>query len=141
MNGPKHKGLAAWLALLLGALGVHRFYLYGLQDRWGWLHALPTGLAIAGFQPVEQLGVDAPSLTWALPLFGGMTALACLSAIVMALTPDERWNQRHNPVQPAAPSRWAPILAAIFALMLGGIALMVSIAFTAQRYFELSAAA
>ena len=36
------KTLATWIALLGGSLGLHRFYLHGLRDRWGWLHPLPT---------------------------------------------------------------------------------------------------
>jgi hypothetical protein len=38
----KSKTLAAWLAFLGGPIGLHRFYLYGLGDRWGWLLPLPT---------------------------------------------------------------------------------------------------
>lgn len=132
---PKSKGLAAWLALLLGSLGVHRLYLYGLSDRWGLAHIPPTLLALVGLRSVDRL--DAPQLTWALPLFGLMLAVGCLSAILIGLTPDERWNARHNPDQPRD-SRWAPILATVAALLVGGIALMATIAYTAQRYFEIS---
>ena len=32
---PRSKTLATWAALLGGSLGLHRFYLYGLRDRWG----------------------------------------------------------------------------------------------------------
>ncbi len=40
----KSKTLATFLALLLGFAGLHRFYLHGLGDRWGWLHALSVPL-------------------------------------------------------------------------------------------------
>jgi hypothetical protein len=132
----KIKGIAAWLALLLGSLGLHRLYLYGLGDRWAWAHPLPTLLALIALRDIEN--IDAPQLTWALPLFGLMVAIGCLNAILIGLMPDERWNARHNPQQPATASRWAPVLAAVFALLLGGTALMASISFSAQRYFEIS---
>lgn len=132
----KNKGIAAWLALLLGSLGVHRFYLHGFADRWAWLHPLPTLVALAALRSIEN--VDSPQLTWALPLFCLMVAIGCLSAILIGLTPDERWNARHNPSEPAPPSRWAPVLAAIAGLLLGGGSLMAGIAYSAQRYFEIS---
>ena len=132
----KHKGVAAWLALLLGSLGLHRFYLYGLQDRWAWAHPLPTLLALTALRSIEN--IDSPQLTWALPLFGLMVAIGCLSAILIGLTPDERWNAKHNPAGPALASRWAPVLATVAGLLVGGTALMASIAFSAQRYFEIS---
>ncbi len=133
----KSKGVAAWLALLLGSVGAHRFYLYGWNDRWALLHPCPTLLALIGLRQVETLGTDAPALTWAFPLFGLMLAMACLHAIVIGLTSDEKWNARFNAGQ-QQDSRWAPVLAAVFALLLGGAALMATIAFSAQRYFELT---
>jgi TM2 domain len=131
----RSKGIAAWLALLLGSVGAHRFYLYGLADRWALAHIPPTLLALLALRGVKN--VDSPELTWALPLFGLMVAIGCLSAILIGLTPDERWNARHNPDAPQE-SRWAPILATIAALLVGGVALMGTIAYTAQRYFEIS---
>jgi hypothetical protein len=44
----KSKTLAAWLALLVGTMGLHRLYLYGLKDVWGWLHPLPSALGLLG---------------------------------------------------------------------------------------------
>jgi len=133
---PKIKGIAAWLALLLGSLGAHRFYLHGFADRWGWAHPLPTLAALAGLRSIEN--IDSPQLTWALPLFGVMVAIGCLNAILIGLTPDERWNASHNPDGAAPASRWAPVLATVAGLLIGGTALMASIAYSAQRYFEIS---
>jgi uncharacterized membrane protein len=132
----KSKGVAAWLALVLGSVGAHRFYLHGLGDRWALAHVPPTLLALVALRNVQN--VDSPQLTWALPLFGAMVAIGCLNAILIGLTPDERWNERHNPGLAPLSSRWAPIVATVFALLVGGVALMASIAYTAQRYFELS---
>ena len=44
----KNKTLATWLALLLGPLGMHRFYLYGWRDTLGWLMIVPTLLGLNG---------------------------------------------------------------------------------------------
>lgn len=135
----KRKAVAAWLALLLGALGAHRFYLHGPRDPWAWAHALPTVCSLMGLRQAQQMGVDAPALTWALPLFAFMLALACLQAILIGLMPDERWNARYRAAQTNATSGWPAVLAAVLALLIGGTALMTAIAYSAQRYFELSA--
>jgi len=133
---PRSKAIAAWLALLLGTLGLHRIYLYGARDIVGWLHPLPTALGLIGVLRMRALGQD-DRLAWLLiPLLGLMLAQASALAIVWALTPDAAWNARHNPGSPAAPSGWAAVLAAIAALMLGGIALVSTIAFTVQKIVE-----
>ena len=44
----KSKTLAAWLAFLGGPIGLHRFYLHGLGDKWGWL--MPVSNKIDLFQ-------------------------------------------------------------------------------------------
>jgi hypothetical protein len=134
----KTKALAAWAALLLGAFGAHRFYLHGPRDRWALAHPLPTLMALVGLQQMELQGVDAPAVTWALPLLGIMVAIGALNAILIGLTQDDIWNARHNPGKPAPASRWAPVLAAVFGLLIGGTALMAAITFAAQRYFELT---
>ncbi len=138
--GRKSKALAAWLAVLLGVFGLHRLYLYGPRDKLAWLHPLPTLLGLYGVQRMDQLGQD-DRLAWLLlPMLGLMLSLAMLSAILYGLTPDERWDARHNAGQAGRPSGWPAVLAVIAALMIGGISLMSTIAFSAQRYFEAQAA-
>lgn len=132
----RSKTLAAWLALLLGGLGVHRLYLYGFRDKWAWLFPLPTALGLLGVQRMRDLGQD-DLLAWALIPIGGVTlSIALLTAIIYALTPDERWHQRFNPQLPAMASGWAAVIAAVLALFFGGLTLMGSIAFGAQKFFE-----
>jgi hypothetical protein len=136
MTHAKSKTVATWLALLAGTFGLHRFYLHGLRDVWGWLHPLPTFAGLAGVQRVLDFGQD-DRLSWLLlPLLGLMISQAMLHAIVYALTPDERWDARHNPGRPVTPTRWGPVLGAIAALLLGASALMATIAFSGQRFFE-----
>ncbi len=137
---PRSKTLAAWLAFVFGPLGGHRFYLYGGGDAWGWAHAIPTALGLWGVDRVLTYGQD-DKLSWVLlPLLGLSLVIACLTAIVYALMPPERWNARHNPtLPPEAPhgaTHWFTIVAVVLALMVGATAFMASLAFSFQRYFE-----
>lgn len=132
----KHKAVAVWLALLVGVFGLHRFYLHGLKDRWGWLFPLPTLLGLVGVQRMNQLGQD-DRLAWLLiPLLGLSLVAALLGGIVYGLTPDERWNARFNGGRPAPASGWVAIIGVVLCVLLGGTTLMATIAFSAQRYFE-----
>jgi hypothetical protein len=132
----KSKTLATWLALLGGSLGLHRFYLHGARDTLAWLHPLPTAAGLWGVDRMLGLGQD-DQLAWLLlPLLGLMLAQAALSAIVYGLTSDTRWDERHNPGLPAHATAWGPVLGVIAALMVGATALMATIAFSGQRYFE-----
>jgi hypothetical protein len=132
----KSKTLATWLALLGGSLGLHRLYLHGGRDVLAWLHPWPTLAGLAGVRRMLDLGQD-DRLAWLLlPLLGLMLAQAALCAIVYGLTPDERWDARHNLGAPVHPTAWGPVLGVIAALMIGATALMATIAFSGQRYFE-----
>jgi hypothetical protein len=132
----KSKTLAAWLALVLGAFGVHRLYLHGVRDRWAWLHPWPTLAGLFGLRRVQALGQD-DQLAWLLlPLLGLMIAQACLFAIVYGLEPDEAWDARHNAGHGERKTGWLAVIGVIAALMIGATALMATIAFGGQRYFE-----
>jgi hypothetical protein len=133
----KSKTLATWLALVGGAAGAHRFYLRGLRDPLAWLHPLLALPGYVGVLRMQQLGQD-DRLAWALiPLLGLSLCIALLSGIVYGLTPDERWDARHNPgAGPSKPSGWAAVIGVVVCLLVGGTALMATIAFSAQRYFE-----
>lgn len=137
---PKNKTAAAWLALLGGGLGLHRFYLYGKNDLWAWVHPIPFALGLWGVERMRTLGQDDALSWWLTPWLGLVVAITCLTAILYALTDPARWNARHNPTLPAdAPpgtSNWLTVLALVVALMLGTIALMSSLAVSFQRYFE-----
>jgi hypothetical protein len=132
----RSKTIAAWLALLAGTLGLHRMYVHGFADRWAWLHPLPTGLGLIGLHRHLTLGQD-DRLSWALiPFLGLSISLAMFTAILWALTPDERWDARHNPGHASVATRWGPVLAAILGLLLGGGILMGTITYSIQRFFE-----
>jgi hypothetical protein len=130
------KTLATWLACIGGAFGAHRFYLHGVRDLWAWLHPVPTLAGLYGIHRVQTLGQDDP-LSWLLlPLLGLMIAQACLFAILYGLTPDAKWDDAHNLGQASHNTRWLPVLGVIVALMIGATALMATIAFGGQRFFE-----
>ncbi|RZI85271.1 MAG: hypothetical protein EOP38_05480 [Rubrivivax sp.] len=136
----KSKTLATWTALLGGPMGLHRFYLYGFGDLWGWLHPIPTLLGALGFQRVAEMGQD-DHLAWLLiPVLGFMVAYTTLQAIVYGLMPDEKWHARFNPTlkeaHEAPASGWLAVFGVVLALLLGATVLMATIAFSGQRYFE-----
>jgi hypothetical protein len=136
MNHYKSKTLAAWLAFLGGGFGLHRFYLYGSRDAWGWLWPVPTLIGAYGALRAYTLGQD-DQLSWLLvPLLGFALASAMLAGIVYGLMPDERWHERFNPGGTARGSGWAAVFAVILCLLIGASVLMATIAYSAQRYFE-----
>jgi hypothetical protein len=132
----RSKAVATWLAVAGGALGLHRLYLYGVRDSWAWAHPWPAVLGLWGVLRMRGLGQD-DRLAWLLiPLLGVMLSIAMLSAIVIGLTPDERWDARHNPGHAPRRTAWLPVLGVIAALMIGGVVLIGTIAFSGQRFFE-----
>lgn len=136
----KNKTLAVWLALLGGMLGLHRFYLRGLGDWVGWLHPIPAALGLWGVDRVLLYGQD-DKLSWVLiPLLGATISASCLMAIIYALTDREKWNRQFNPQLPtdavSGGTNWLTIGALVAALLMGTVALMGSLAFGFQRYFE-----
>jgi len=105
----KSKTLATWLALLLGSLGAHRFYLKGWRDVAGWLHPLPALLGLAGALRMHNLGVDDHAAWLLIPLLG---------------------------LTLSAATGWGAVLGVIAALMVGGTVLMGTLAFAGEKFFE-----
>ncbi len=132
----KSKTLATWVAVLGGSVGLHRFYLHGFRDIWGWLHPWPTFVGLYGVQRMQEFGQD-DRLSWALiPLLGAMVAQGMLWAIVYGLTSDDRWDRRFNAGQASPGSGWGAVIGVVAALMVGAGVLMATIAFSGQRFFE-----
>jgi hypothetical protein len=132
----RSKTLATWLAVLTGPTGLHRLYVHGLRDALAWLHLPPTAMGLFGLLRLLDQGQD-DRLAWMLlPLLGLMISAGMLTAVVWGLTPDARWDERHNPGQPASSTGWGPVLGVIVALLVGAAVLMSSIAYGIQKYFE-----
>ena len=139
--GYKSKTLATWLALVGGCVGLHRFYLHGFRDTWGWLFVPPTMIGLYGVERMRHLGSD-DHLAWVLiPMLGLSLTVAMFSAIVHGLTPDEAWNARFNPQGPAHRMNWGTVIGIAAALIVGCGVLMATLAFSAQRFFEYQAEA
>jgi TM2 domain-containing membrane protein YozV len=100
----KNKTLATLLAAILGGFGTHRFYLYGRKDKWAWLHILLFPLAVyAGF----------------------------IEALMIGLTPDEKWDASHNPHSgKQSHSGWPLILLLVLTMGLGATAVIATLART-----------
>ena len=126
----KNKTLATALALSLGGLGAHRFYLHGSVDRLGLLHA--CSLPVAGLVYSQTQGtVDV--FYALLPLLISYIA-AFIAALVIGLTPDEKWDARFNPGGATRTrSNWILALLLVATLMIGATVLIATIA----RLFDL----
>jgi len=125
----KNKTFATLTAAVFGGVGLHRFYLRGPGDKWGWLHAaaLPAcalvALAAPGADPYFKL----------LPLFVSMLA-GFIEALVLGLMPDEKWDASFNPASgKKSGSRWPLAVVLVATLMVGAFGLIASIA----RLFDL----
>ncbi len=126
----KNKTLATALALALGGLGAHRFYLHGGVDRFGVLHA--CSLPVAGLVYSNTAGgVDA--FYALLPLLISYI-VAFIAALVIGLTPDEKWDARFNTgTGRHTRSNWFLAVLLVATLMVGATVLIATI----SRLFDL----
>ena len=132
---PRSRAVAAWLALVGGSIGLHRFYLHGVHDVWAWLYPWPTLVGGYGFWRMREFGVDDARGSLLVPILGVMLAATMLQAIVYGLASDERWAARFG-IESDHRRGWPVVLAVVLALAVGAGATMATIAFAAQRYFE-----
>lgn len=116
----KNKTFATLLALVLGGLGAHRFYLYGYKDVWAWIHffTLPLSLIISSLYP---------GLPWLYT--ASLLLLSILSgfveALVIGLKADALWDQRHNPDSGRqSDSNWPLALLLVLTLGVGAVVLI-----------------
>ena len=109
MSNYRSKTLATWVALVGGCFGLHRFYLYGKKDAWAWVHVFLFPLSVfAGF----------------------------LGALVLGLTPDEKWDALHNPDSGRhSNSGWLLVILIVLTFAGGAIALIAAIARSADLLF------
>ena len=132
---PAHrsKAVAGALALFVGWAGAHRLY---LGWRFWWLYAviaMPTmalALSVGGDEWFSQPTFFVAAL---------VTVVSMLEAIVLCLTPDEKWDARYNAGSGIESANgWAVVLIAIVALMLGATLLMSVLAIGLEAYVQAS---
>jgi hypothetical protein len=98
----KNKTVASLLAALLGGLGAHRFYLFGKKDIVAWIYLFLFPLSV----------------------FAGFVA-----ALIIGLTPDDKWDARFNADSGrTSHSGWPVILIVVLSFALGSTLLMIGIA-------------
>jgi TM2 domain-containing membrane protein YozV len=125
----RHKALAALLAFLFGALGLERLYLG--ERRW-WLPLAVTAMMLPLLIGVRNWYQSPAFFVAMIPVIAGF-----IHALVLALTPDERFDARFNAGGPRRnASGWDAVLVAIVTLLVGATILMTTIVLLFQTYFE-----
>ena len=129
MSHFRHKALAALLASLTGALGLHWRY---LGHRFWWLPLAVTLMALPLIIGVDNWYQTPAFFVLMVPVIAGF-----IHALVLALMPDERFDARFNATQSRRNrSGWDAVLIAVATLFVGAIVLMTAIALITQTYFE-----
>ncbi len=128
---PSHqnKTFATLLALLLGGVGAHRFYLRGGTDKLGLLHlcSLPLAGLVVGIAPGADIFYKL------LPILLSYI-VAFIEALVIGLLSDEKFDSRYNAGSGRqSDSRW-PLALILVATMLVGTTTLIA---TISRLFDL----
>ena len=120
----KNKTLATFLAFLFGAIGIHRFYLRGPLDRLGLLHV--CCIPVMGI--VYGAG-HAPNVFWVLLPLLVSAIVGFVEALVIGVTPDEKWDARHNPGSGrTSNTSWVVALLLVATMLVGTTVLIGTIA-------------
>ena len=131
----KNKTVATSLALLLGGLGAHRFYLRGSVDRLGLLHvcSLPIMGILYGAVKPHPFYVVLPVLV--------SFIVGYIEALVLGLMPDEKWDATYN-MHSGRQSRsnWVLVLLLVVTMLvattvlIGTIARLSDVVYTGGAY-------
>jgi TM2 domain-containing membrane protein YozV len=125
----RHKALAALLAAVAGAVGAHRVY---LGQRLWWVPLAVSLTMLPQLAGVRNWYQSPAFFVLMIPVIAGF-----IEALVIALTPDERFDARFNAhVERRNRSGWDAVLIAIATLMVGATVLLTTIALLFQTYFE-----
>jgi TM2 domain-containing membrane protein YozV len=124
----RSKAVAAWLACLLGWLGVHDLY---LGRRIGWLYGGFSILMIVFAQLYPVWWDNPPFLLLGIPITAGF-----IEALIYALMSDDKFDARFNPgLGVVNRSGWPAVLAAIYATLFGAIASMAWLAMSVMYVY------
>ena len=125
----RHKALAALLAFLFGGLGINRLY---LGQRGWWLPLSVTLITLPLLVDVSNWYQSPAFFVLMVPIVAGF-----VQALVIALTPDAKFDARFNPrATRSNHSGWDAVLVAIATLMIGTTILMTTIVLFFQTWFE-----
>ena len=125
----RNKTVAGLLASTLGWAGLHHWY---LKRAYWWVPLLISLLAI-GSALREELWYFQPGFF----VFMLLASAGFIEALVICLTPDEKWDQKRNSrTDRKSDSGWAVVLIAIFTLMVGATTLMTTLVLFFQGWFE-----
>ena len=125
----KNKSFATFLALLLGGLGAHRFYLRGAVDKIGLLHVMSVPLC----GMVTGLAPEADPFYKLLPLLVSYIA-GFIQGLVIGVTPDEKFDAKFNPGSGRkSDSSWLVALLLVTTMLVGTTTLIG----TMSRLFDL----
>lgn len=125
----KNKTLATFLALVLGGVGAHRFYLRGALDKLGLLHLI--SLPVAGL--VVGLAPQADVFYKILPLVLSYI-VAFIEGLVIGLLSDEKWDAAYNTGSGRrSDSTWLLALLLVGTMLVGATVVIATMA----RLFDL----
>jgi hypothetical protein len=129
MAAHKNKTLATLLALVLGGVGAHRFYLKGGTDRLGLLHvcSIPASGLVYGIG-------HAPNPFWVLLPLLLSYCVGFIETLVIGLTPDEKWDATYNAASgEKSQSNWIVVFLLVVTMLIGATTVIGTI----SRLFDL----
>ncbi|MEJ7804873.1 MAG: NINE protein [Telluria sp.] len=118
----KNKTLATFLAVILGGLGAHRFYLRGSLDKLGLAHlaSLPLSALVIGLAP------DADWFFKVLPLLLSYV-VGFVEALVIGVTADDKWDAAFNAGSgQRSHSQWYLALMLVVTMLMGTTTLIAT---------------
>lgn len=125
----RNKTAAGLLASIFGWAGLHHWY---LKRNYWWVPLIVSLLAI-GSALRHDLWYFQPGFF----VFMLVASAGFIEALVICLTPDERWDQKRNAhTHQKSDSGWAVVLIAIFTLMVGATGVMTALVLFFQGWFE-----
>jgi TM2 domain-containing membrane protein YozV len=120
----KNKTFATLLAVTLGGIGAHRFYLRGSLDRLGLIHLTAVPIAV-------MVTALAPQANWfwqVLPLLLSYV-VGFVEALVLGVTADEKFDAQYNPTSGrTSASRWYLALLLVVTMLLGMTVMIATMA-------------
>lgn len=125
----KNKTFATFLASVFGGFGLHRFYLRGLRDFWGWAHLLTVPMSLPALW-IESV----PETALAAAPFVMSVLIGFLEALIIGLTADEKWDAVHNAQSTRqSNSGWPVVLLVVLTMGIGTTAMIAAM----SRMFDL----